>query len=82
MKSNQKVIMMFETKGNGYLHVMLETKGLRLRRLTLLEAGMWVLDLICCLGALRFERGETSVVFLWLDLKTKKSRFVFVCFSI
>ena len=34
--------MMLETKGNDYSHVMLETKGLRLRELTLLEAEMCV----------------------------------------
>ena len=44
-KTNQRVIMMLETKRNNYLHVMLEMIGLRLRGLTLLEAGTWVLDL-------------------------------------
>ena len=51
-KTNQRVIMMLETKRNNYLHIMLETKRnnylhimlemkvLRLRGLTLLDIGM------------------------------------------
>ena len=83
-KTNQRVIMMFETKGNVYLHVMLEMKGLRLRGITLLVSGMWVLDLSSFPGILLdskerkrlfegerklgFERKNKSVVFLFLIL--------------
>ena len=55
---------------------MLETKGSKSGRLTLLEAGMWVLDLSCCPGCSWIRRKETRVVFLVLGSKEREKCWV------